>query len=295
MEMNIQDLYKLFEDNQLSFNPVNVQQQQTTNNTSFIKKGDIVVIQFKDREFRGEVNKIYEKSGLDAYDIKIGNTIISVNFDNILEHYPKNRNFEHANIKEVKAEEITQKKVLPTTVKPIQKPSIKENKTDVKPLTKTEPTKKVIKKEDEVVPKKSIQNPKEIEEIENNKNPENTNFTNETIRLIGKIVYFSEKLKLDDVINILAKKGIDKEKCWYFITEKNNNEIHIIRNNDKGYQIQPFVISFIDLKIKNQINEAVNQIKIKGNNNFSIISDIPNNLYEQIKNGLIALLSQIKK
>lgn len=299
MEMSIQDLYKLFEDNKLSSNPVNVVQQQPNviNEANFIKTGDIVVVQFKDREFRGEVSKIYEKAGSESYDIKIGNTIISVKFDNILEHYPKNRKFEQPSIKDVKAVEITQeKKVLSTTVKPIQKPiqNIKETKVE----TKIDPKKKIIKNndtEEKEMPKKIIQNPKEVEEIENNKNPENNNFTNETIKLIGRIVHFSEKLKLDDVIKVLQNKGIDKEKCWYFITEKNNNELHIIRNNDKGFQIQPFVISFIDLKIKNIINEATNQINIKGNNNFSIISNIPNNLYEQIKNGLIALLSQIKK
>jgi len=321
-EMTIQDLYKLFEDNNLSPNNSNVESTKTPQqktNTNIIKIGDIVVASFKDREFRGEVSKVLEKNGVEQYDIKVGTTIISVKFDNILEHYPKNTKFEQPikkdNIKEIHPEEIIQEtkkidiplqtqvkpKTVVTTPPPVQKPvDEKKTITTIQPTlveeNKNEPKKIENGKvsEDERDPKKVRKSREEVEEEENKKNPENTNFTTETVKMYGKIAHFSGSLKLNEVIDFLANKGIDKEKCWYFITEK-NGELHLIRNNDKGFQIQPFVISFVDLKIKDKLTESKEQIKIVGNNHFSIISNIPQSVYELTKNGLIALLSQTKK
>lgn len=315
-EMTISDLYKLFEDNKLSPSTPIVESIPQQKNTNIIKVGDIVVASFKDREFRGEVSKVLEKNGVEQYDIKVGTTIISVKFDNILEHYPKNRKFEQPikkdNIKEIQPEEIIKedKKIdipIQTQIKPKSiPPTVQKPADEKKTITTIEPTlveenKNEPKKiengnvsEDERDPKKVRKSREEIEEEENKKNPENTNFTTETVKMYGKIVQFSSNLKLAEVIDFLAKKGIDKEKCWYFITEK-NGELHLIRNNDKGFQIQPFVISFVDLKIKDKLTESKEQIKIVGNNHFSIISNIPQSVYELTKNGLIALLSQTKK
>jgi hypothetical protein len=292
-ELSIQDLYKLFEDNQLSpinsIEPIVTQQKQNSQN-NFIKIGDIVVVQFKEQELRGEVNRIFEKVGIDFYDIKVGTTIIPVKFDSIIEHYPKNTKFEI--IKENVQKPIEQKPI-PTQIKPIvvQTPKqvvqpnlIEENKNVPKDKIKN-----IVKEEE---PVKTIKTAEEVDEEDNKKNPENTNF-NETVKVIGKITQFSSNLKLSEVIDFLAKKGIDKEKCWYFITEK-NGELHLIRNNDLGFKMQPFVLSFVDLKIKNKLTESKEQIKIVGNNQFSIVSNIPQELYETVKNGLIALLSQTK-
>jgi glutamyl/glutaminyl-tRNA synthetase len=293
-ELTITDLYKLFEDNQLSpnntFEPIN----QPKQNNSFIKTGDIVVAQIKDREYKGEIERIFEKSGIEFFDLKIStngiSSIVPIGLDNIIEHYPKNRKFDQQTTKK---EIVQEKKVadLPKTqVKTVETPKpititptlVEENKNDKK---KTETQ--------EEEPEKTMRTAEEVEEEENKKNPENTNF-NETVKVIGKITHFSSKLTLNEVIDFLAKRGIDKEKCWYFITEK-NGELHLIRNNDLGFKIQPFVLSFIDLKIKDKLTESKEQIKIVGNNQFSIVSNIPKELYETVKNGLIALLSQTKK
>lgn len=297
-EMTIQDLYKLFEDNNLSpTNSVQPQPQQNSQQTS-IKVGDIVVASFKNREFRGEVNKVYEKLGVEQFDVKVGTTIISVKFDNIMEHYPKNRKFEQKNtITEIKPEEITEKKKVEIPLQPKPKPVepkpvqtinpiiVEENKND---KTKTNP-----KGEEE--PEKVLKTQKEIDEDDDKKNPENKNF-NETVKVIGRITHFSSNLKLDEVQDFLAKKGIDKEKCWYFITERNNDEIHLIRNNERGFQIYPFVVSFMELKIKDKLTESKSKepMKINGNNQFTIIKNIPEDVFETIQNGLIALLSQTK-
>lgn len=318
--MNIQDLYKLFEDNNLSPTGSFVQPEQPQNGGSFIKIGDIVVAQFKNREIRGEVFRIFEKVGVEHYDVKVGTTIISVNVNNIIEHYPKNTKFEtikKENIKEIQPEEIIQedKKIdipLQTQIrpaaKPVQQPVVKPEPKPI-PVVIVEENKNVAKDKlkdiesqvgtGEGEPKKVIPNPKRIEKEDEEKNPDKTSFkTNETVKetvkVIGRITHFTGNLKIQEVIDFLAKKGIDKEKCWYFITEK-NGEIHLIRNNEKGFQMQPFVISFVDLKIKDKLNESKEQIKIVGNNHFSIISNIPQSVYDTIKNGLITLLSQTKK
>lgn len=320
-EMTIQDLYKLFEDNKLSpNNPVEQQpQQKTTNTTSFIKVGDIVVAAFKNREFKGEVNKIQEKAGQEQFDIKVGTTIISVKFENILEHYPKNRAFDQKNtITEIEAEEIVNeekkidiplsnplsapKPVIPVQTKPVtppvQKKPVVENKTTtINPIIIEEnknDKSKINKVDDQIEkePVKVLKTQQDIDEEDDKKNSEVTNF-NETVKVIGRITHFSSNLKLNEVIDFLAKKGIDKEKCWYFITER-QGEIHLIRNNEIGFKMYPFVLSFVDLKIKEKLTESKQQMKIVGNNQFSVISNIPESVYETIKNGLIALLSQTK-
>lgn len=313
-EMTIQDLYKLFEDNNLSpTNPVQATQQPSSQ--SFIKVGDIIVASVKNREFRGEVSKVYEKSGVEQFDIKVGTTIISVKMDSILEHYPKNRKFEQKNtntVTEIKPVEIvtekkvdiplqTQTKTDPSKgVKGIEHPMIKPEGHPVQTINpviieenKNDKTKTNPKGEEE--PEKVLKTQEEIDEDDDKKNPENKNF-NETVKVIGRITHFSGNLKLDEVVDFLAKKGIDKEKCWYFITERNNDEIHLIRNNDKGFQIYPFVLSFIDLKIKERLTESNSKepLKINGNNQFAVIKNIPSGVFESIQNGLIALLSQTK-
>ncbi len=288
MELDIRDLYKLFEDNNLS---PQVPLQQITKTTNMIRVGDIVVTEFKGREFRGEVDKIYEKTvGTETYDIKVGQTTISVKFDNILEHYPRNSKFETIKKEEPKPV-IKPKPIQP--VKPVK--PIVESLSKVEVDTDNPSTHKVEKEEQ---PKKVIQDPEKLEKEEIEKNPDNANPKNEMldsvkkeIKVIGKVTHFTG-LKLQEVVDFLSEKGI-KDKCWYMVSEKSNNEIHVIRNNDKGFKIQPFVLSFMEIQIKNKkLNENSSQIKIKGNNSFSVISEIPNGLYDLIRNGLIVLLSK---
>ena len=322
MELNIEDLYKLFEDNNLSPKYTVVQEQKQTNN--FIKVGDIVVTEFKGREFRGEVFRIYEKSGTEQYDVKVGQTTISVKFENILEHYPKNKKFEtvkeSVKVAEAKVETpkvetpkvetpkiVAPKIETPKVVVPkVIVPKVVEANTDEQPkiASTVDPVKLDTKKhsvEDSDVQKKKIPSKEEAKKIEKDKeasSPDNAKpETNEKldskteVKVIGKVVHFNG-LKLQEVNDFLTQKGI-LDKCWYFVSEKSETEIHIIRNNEKGFKIQPFVLSFMEIQVKGKkLNENASQIKIKGNNSFSIISEIPTELHDLVRNGLIVLLSK---
>ena len=94
---------------------------------------------------------------------------------------------------------------------------------------------------------------------------------------------------------MFEKKLLSKEDYWYLLTEK-ENEIHIIRNNQKGFEIQPFANALVVHFLKNKsINESVKQIKVAGNSNFSVVSNIPPNLRKPMLNSLIRLLSGITK
>jgi len=312
-ELNIGDLYKLFEDNNLSPKGP-VAQQPPQNFNSMIKVGDIVVTEFKGREFRGEISRIYEKSGNDTYDIKVGETIISVKFDNILEHYPKNIKFENPVKKEIPKQEkkteikktvkppVTEtKKVVPTKIEKTEMTEIVKEEVQVETKieeAKVEPAKPSNKVDKEEQPKKVLQDPKKLEKEEIETNPDNAPPTNEKldskkeVKIIGKVVHFSG-LKMQEVLEFLTSKNIDNDRCWYMVSEKGNGELHVIRHNDKGFKIQPFVLSFMEIQVKDKkLNENSTQIKIEGNNNFSIIKNIPNALYDLIRNGLIVLLSK---
>ena len=116
------------------------------------------------------------------------------------------------------------------------------------------------------------------------------------IKIIGKLVYFKD-IKYSQVVNMFEKNLLSKNQLWYLLTEK-NNEIHVIKNNDKAFQIQPFINALVDHHLKNQnklINENYSKIKISGNNDFSIISNIPNDIHKSLLNNIITLLSGTKK
>jgi hypothetical protein len=192
--------------------------------------------------------------------------------DNITEHYPKNRTFE----------------------KNVRKFSeIKENVAPAPPLDeKTEkPVERAQQKKKKIID--------EVEQREEKNSPDNQvdltieNVSMDRIKTIGKLVYY-KNMKYSEITDMFEKKLLSKEEYWYLLTER-QNEIHVIRNNEKGFQIQPFVHALVGHFLKNKsLNESARQIKISGNSGFSVITNIPANMQKPMLNSLIALLSGVK-
>jgi len=263
---DLNDLYKIYEAN------IKVDDTPRSTDNNPIKVGDILVALYNGKEIRGEVLAVYES----YYHLKGKNGTLKVTMDDITEHYPKNRTFENKVNKKFSEIESSIKKVNENV--PDQ-----NQKEEQKPLLK----------------KKKIIKDFEKEEIKNN--PDNQvdltveNNIMDNVRTIGKVVYYKE-IKFSQINDMFEKKLLSREIYWYLLTEK-QNEIHVIRNNDKGVEIQPFVSTLVGhlLKKDNKLNESFNQIRIKGNNGFSVISNIPQNVHKQLLNSLIGLLSEIKK
>lgn len=255
--MELTDLYNLYHAN------IKMDEHPLNENINPFKVGDILVAVYNNREIRGEISAVYENYFL--LKGKNGSSV-KVTMDDVTEHYPKNRAF--------------------------------ENKTSVRKFSESvQPEPKLIEKPDEGVQKKR----RRIIEDEDNKemknNPDNqVDLSVERVTTIGKIVYYKD-VKYSEVSMMFEKKLLSKEDYWYLLTEK-QNEIHVIRNNQKAFEIQPFMNALVGHFLKSQdklIKESYGQIKISGNNEFSVISNIPQNVQKNLLNNIIGLLSGIKK
>lgn len=266
---DINELYKIYQAN------IKVDDTPRITDNNPIKVGDLVVAIYNNKEIRGEVSAVYES----YYLLKGKNSSLKVTLDDITEHYPKNRLFENRNAKKFTDIEKSNKINECETTPPQENKTKSNNKYSIK-------RKKIIE---------------EFEKDEQRNNPdnqvdlavENQSFNN--IKTIGKVVYYKE-MKYSIINDMFEKKLLSKETYWYLLTEK-QGEIHVVRNNDKGFDIQPFVSSLVGhfLKQNGKLNESYNQIKIKGNNNFSVITNIPQIVHKQLLNSLIGLLSGVKK
>ena len=257
--MELQDLYSIYQAN------IKVDNSPTLENINPIKNGDMLVAIYNNREVRGEVSAVYEN----YYLLKGKNgSSIKVTLDDVTEHYPKNRAFENKTIN----------------------PSLKKF-TESAETTPQKPVEKVQQKKKTII--------EEVEEEEEKNSPDNqVDLTIEKIKAIGKLIYYKD-IKFSKITEMFEKKLLSKDTYWYLLTEK-GNEIHVIRNNDKAFEIQPFMNALVGHFLKNtpkngMVNEGYGQIKVAGNDNFSVLSNIPQNVHKQLLNSMIALLSGVKK
>lgn len=108
------------------------------------------------------------------------------------------------------------------------------------------------------------------------------------INFYGKVAKFPKNTKAKKAFNLLENIRIPKNKLWYFIIEKeiiisptNDNtyeELQIIKyNNKEGVDCAKFVEGLKTYYINDaDMIEYVKDLKIDGNDNFSIIRNIPN-------------------
>jgi TfoX/Sxy family transcriptional regulator of competence genes/uncharacterized protein YqgQ len=260
--MELDDLYNIYRAN------IKVDEFPINENISPIKVGDILVALYNNREIRGEVSAVYENHFL----LKGKNSSsIKITIDDVTEHYPKNRQFEN---------KISVKKFTESVV---GQPN-KVEKSIEKPIEKVQQKKKrIIEEEENQVEKNSPDNSIDLA-------------MSEKLKPFGKLIYY-KNIKYSEIENMFEKKLLSREEYWYLLTEK-ADEIHIIRNNERAFEIQPFMNALLGHFLKSQnklINESYGQIKISGNNNFSVIKNIPQNVHKELLNNIILLLSGVKE
>jgi hypothetical protein len=269
--LELDKLYQLYEAN------VKIDNSPRVINDNPIKVGDIVVALYSGREVRGEISDVYEN----YFNLKgKSGAVIKITLDDVTEHYPKNKLFENKTLKRF-TETIENKKVF----EEVEEEEEEDNPDNYKSRSVERPSKrKIINDYDDKQQKNNPDNQVDLTVNEDNR-----------LKKIGKVIFYKD-MKFSEVNNMFEKKLLSKETYWYLLTEK-QGEIHVVRNNDKGFEIQPFATALVGhfLKQNGKLNEAFNQIKVKGNNNFSVISNIPSNSHKQLLNSLIGLLSGIKK
>jgi hypothetical protein len=103
--------------------------------------------------------------------------------------------------------------------------------------------------------------------------------TKKTAKVIGKVarlpkdynaVKFMENIKIPY-----------KNKLWYVLVEKQQDELHCIKYNDNGVNVNQFVAdlkNYYIVKFKDDVNikKAFEQIQVVGNEKFSVIRNVQN-------------------
>jgi hypothetical protein len=102
-----------------------------------------------------------------------------------------------------------------------------------------------------------------------------------TAKTFGKVIKLP---KNTDVVNFMENVKIARNKYWYIVTEKEVNdegkEIHLIKYNQEGINSNTFVSQlkafYINSTTDENMKKMFENIKVVGNDKFSIIKNIPN-------------------
>lgn len=114
------------------------------------------------------------------------------------------------------------------------------------------------------------------------------------IEFINKVAVFKKTMKAKDALLTLENGKIDKNKLWYFIMDRNEDTIQIVKYNvDEGFNLVKFTNEVFGFYKKNESNSYLKNIQISGAKEFVVISGISNKENkEKIKKDFIKLLSK---
>jgi len=124
------------------------------------------------------------------------------------------------------------------------------------------------------------------------------------VKLYGKVAKFPKRTKASKAYNFLENVKISKNSIWYILIEKQDNELQMVKyNNKKGFDMDKFVLelkSFYLNKYKSnkEVSRMIESIEVSGAKEFSVIKNIPNveiegkKLISKITEDLIKLLSK---
>jgi hypothetical protein len=98
------------------------------------------------------------------------------------------------------------------------------------------------------------------------------------IHLHGRVAKMPKNTKVINSLSYLEKIKISKQKLWYILIEKQDNELQMIKyNNKKGFNLKSFVENLKLYYSKDEsLKEHIEKLEIVGEDKFSIIKNIPN-------------------
>lgn len=99
----------------------------------------------------------------------------------------------------------------------------------------------------------------------------------DSIHFYGKLAKMPRDSKASSSYNFLEKIKISKQKLWYILIEKQDNELQMIKYNNKmGVNLKLFVEELKQYYSTNDdIKNHIDNLQIDGNQTFSIIKNIP--------------------
>lgn len=98
------------------------------------------------------------------------------------------------------------------------------------------------------------------------------------INFFGKIAKLPKKSKPSNAVNFLEKIKISKQRLWYLIVEKQDDELQMIKYNNRcNINITLFLENLKDYYSNNtELHEHINGLIIEGSDRFTSIKNIPN-------------------
>jgi hypothetical protein len=125
------------------------------------------------------------------------------------------------------------------------------------------------------------------------------------VNFFGKVAKFPKKVKASKAYNFLENVKISKNSIWYILVEKQDNELQMVKyNNKKGFDMVKFVLELKTFylnqyKESDEMSNLIESIEVDGAEEFSSIKNIPNveiepgkKLITKITEDLIKLLSK---
>jgi hypothetical protein len=125
------------------------------------------------------------------------------------------------------------------------------------------------------------------------------------VNFFGKVAKFPKKVKASKAYNFLENVKISKNSIWYILVEKQDNELQMVKyNNKKGFDMAKFVLELKTFYLNQykdsaEMSNLIESIEVGGAEEFSSIKNIPNveiepgkKLITKITEDLIKLLSK---
>jgi hypothetical protein len=105
-----------------------------------------------------------------------------------------------------------------------------------------------------------------------------------------KVVHFSDDFTIDDINEAM----VHQDDILYFtrhLSEK--NEFHVVNYKDGEFTLTSFISQLFNFyKNDKSLSKIIGESKIKGNDSFTIIQNVNDNLINQIKKDLNILLKK---
>lgn len=105
--------------------------------------------------------------------------------------------------------------------------------------------------------------------------------SNEKVTTYGKVAKFPKNIKASKAYNFLENVKVSKKSIWYIMVEKQDNELQMVKyNNKEGVDLNKFVTELKGYYIKKYSNDPkvcqmIESINVDGNDNYSMVKNIP--------------------
>ena len=106
--------------------------------------------------------------------------------------------------------------------------------------------------------------------------------SDKNIDFIGKIAKFPKNAQASKAYGFLENVKINKNKTWYILIEKQENELQMIKYNQKaGVDLKKFINELKSYYLTNfagqpKLSQIIESLKISGEDKFVSIANIPN-------------------